>query len=86
MKQYLFRAAPLILVCCIFVFVLSPSASAATVSYWDLNPEIVVDGDNNLITVSIPEEYITVAIRNSSNVTLASGSGYGCCSGCLRSR
>lgn len=53
-KQYLLRAAPLILVCCMFLFILSPSASAAPINYRDLDYTVVVDGDNDIVTVSLP--------------------------------
>ena len=75
-KQYILRAAPLILVCCMFIFILSPSASAVDYfNYREYEVEVVVDGANDLVTCIIPSELATVGIRNSAWHTIAEGKG-----------
>lgn len=73
--HYLMRIIPLALVCCMFIFILSPSASAASVSYQDFDPQIVVDGDANLITIDIPVDYYKLGLRDGNLNTLGSWSG-----------
>ena len=63
-KQYVFRLAPLILVSCMFVFALSPSASAAPINYRDLDYSVVVDGDNDIVTVSLPVDLSKIIVAD----------------------
>ena len=51
------------------------SASAAAVSYHDFDPEIVVDGDNNLIIIDIPVDYYRLGLRDGNLNTLGSWRG-----------
>ena len=74
-KQYILRSAPLILVCCMFVFVLSPSASAAGLDYNDYVSNIIVDGDNDIVTVSLPTSYAGWVAYQDLDELVGQGSG-----------
>lgn len=76
-KQYILRAAPLILVCCMFVFVLSSSASAEALNYRDYEKYVTVDGDNDLVTLDFPyEDWMNWYFAPTNLSVLEHGSGY----------
>lgn len=64
-KQYILRAVPLILLCCMFIFILSPSASAVDyLNYRDFEVDVQVDGNNDIVKCVVPSSLCTVGIRN----------------------
>lgn len=76
-KQYILRAAPLILVCCMFVFALSPSASAEPLNYRDFETNVTVDGSNDIVHVSFPVDTTFFEIWNGDElIKSSSGSSF----------